>query len=96
MTTARSIVVFAPDRDAGLEHDAAAHARAVGDPAAALDERGRDDPPLALDRLLDDEVAVARTLGERGPDRALEDVEGRLEVALGRPDVEPVVSLAQP
>ena len=58
MTTARSIVVCGADHDAGLEHDAAAHAGAVGDPAAALDERGRDDPALALD-------ASARPRGSR-------------------------------
>ena len=63
----------------------------VADPAAALDERRRDDPPGVLD-------AVARRTGSRRPCAAATPcatVPSRMskvpcEVALGRADVEPV------
>ena len=78
------------DRHAALEHRPPADARALGDPAAALDERRGDDPPGVLDVLLDAQVRLPHALGHAGDDRALEDVERPAQVALGRPDVEPV------
>ena len=57
ITTALSIVRALADGDAALEHGAAADPRARADPAAGLDQRRRDDPPVALDAVVDAEVA---------------------------------------
>ena len=89
-TTERSIVRALPDGHALAEHDERADVRAGGDRAAALDERRRHDAPVGLHALADGQVAGPEPLGHGGGDVALEDVEGALQVALGRPDVEPV------
>src|SRR5204862_347144 len=76
--------------DAVLEHRAAADVGAAADRAAALDQRRGHDPALVVHAALDAQVRRAHALGDLGPDRALEDVERALQVALGRADVEPV------
>src|SRR6185436_8986375 len=75
------------DGDAALEHHPPADLRARADPAAALHQRRGDDAPAVLDALLHAQVAVAHPLLDRGADRALEDVVGALQVAVGGPDV---------
>ena len=88
-TTERSTVAPAPDRHAVAEHDEAADVRARGDRAAALDDRGRDDPAVDSHSSATARKPAPRRSAPRSH-VALEDVERALEVALGRPDVEPV------
>src|SRR5205085_6118077 len=79
-----------PDGHAPLEHRAAADLRALADAAAALHERGGDDPAGRLDTGLHAEEGVAHPLRDLGAHGALEDVVGAVEVAGGRADVAPV------
>ena len=90
-TTARSTVVPRADRDVALEHDAAA------DPRAAR-RSGSRTRPAPTGRSARRSRRRPRRTGSARPsapatsvaDRALEDVEGALQVAVGRPDVHPV------
>ena len=79
-----------PHRDALAEHDERADVRARRDRAAAVDERRRHDAPVGLHAVAHGQVAGPEAIGHGRRDVALEDVEGALQVALGRPDVEPV------
>src|SRR5271165_4433782 len=78
------------DDDVLAEHDKAADVGAGAHVRAALDQRRRDHPALDLGVLGDRHPAAAEALAHRGGDVALDDVEGPLEVAGGRADVEPV------
>ena len=57
-TTERSIARVGADADAVAEDDERADVRALGDRAAALDDRGRDDAPARLDVVADDDVVA--------------------------------------
>ena len=57
---------------------------------AALEHRWRDHPPEHLSAAVHERPVAAQPCTHGCVDVALDDVEGALQVALGRTDVEPV------
>ena len=78
------------DRDVFAEHDQAADLGALGDAHAALEHRRRDHATGDLGALVDRQPVAAQALADGRLHVALDDVEGALQVALGRADVQPV------
>ena len=70
--------------------------RPVRDPHAALQHSGRDHAPLQLGALVDREPVAAKPLAHGRLHVALDDVEGALQVARRRADVEPVAVGGEP
>ena len=91
ITTALSIVVPSPTVDAVLEHRAPAdRARPAPIRQPLSTSAAGTIRPVVGHAVLDAHVRRAHARADLGAHVALEDVEGRLEVALGRPDVLPV------
>src|SRR5215218_5279147 len=78
------------DGDVLAEHGEAADVGALGDARAGADDRRGDRAAADLRGRVDVEVARRQLLADSRADVALEDVERRLQVALGRADVDPV------
>src|SRR5258707_7273276 len=78
------------DRDVLGEHHERADVGARCDLRPGLDDRRWDHAPVELDVRRDPRPAYGEALGDGRLDVALDDVEGPLEVALGRADVHPV------
>src|SRR5579875_866962 len=78
------------DRDVAAQIGERAHMRSLADAHATLEQRRRDRPPSKLDAVGKCQEVAAETLGDRRLNIALEDVKGRLQVARGRADVQPI------
>ena len=81
-----------PHGDISTQDRPPAHDGAIGDQTARPEHGRRGDPALDRRGIGQDQAGICQLAAKVGADVPLEDVVGALQVALGRPNVQPVTA----